>query len=172
MILEENGRQQIAAILAVSGWIIQNYKTLNPGTWVQHLTEEGLKEFEAKLKQESQFAPAPVSRFWNICHLSESSAAKKNPAARFTDLVSIVCFAQEQERVVQTLSGLLAQAKQPPQIFQTLSGKLRVDYLAHLFTQSWPHGYLRPASIFGSAVEPFGKNSWPFMEELNLTFTA
>ena len=67
----------------------------------QRLTEEGLKELEAKLKQEPQFGLDPVPRLWNAFQISQQSSAKKNPVGRFTDLVSLVRFALEQEPVLE-----------------------------------------------------------------------
>jgi type I restriction enzyme R subunit len=82
----------------------------------QRLTEKDLKELEEKLK--SQFGPEPTRRIWNAYELtadyadnadkktspsvkSVKSVVKKNPAARFADLIPLVRFALEQQPVLK-----------------------------------------------------------------------
>src|SRR5690606_32727896 len=67
----------------------------------QRLTEEGLKELEAKLKQDPHFGPDPVPRLWNAYQIQNPKAATRNPVGRFTDLVSLARFALEQEPILE-----------------------------------------------------------------------
>jgi type I restriction enzyme R subunit len=62
----------------------------------QRLTEEGLKELEAKLKQE--FGPDPVERVWTAFERrSGRPASRASQTRRFTDLISLVRTALEPE---------------------------------------------------------------------------
>jgi type I restriction enzyme R subunit len=80
----------------------------------QRLTEKMLKDLEAKLKTEPRFGSQPVATLWHAYEISASasgsvsssasvsarSAVKKNPVARFADLVSLVRFSLEQQPVL------------------------------------------------------------------------
>src|SRR5205823_9645973 len=66
----------------------------------KRLTEESLRELEAKLKPE--FGPQPVPKLWNAFEKngrarSPSAPKTKSQTRRFTDLVSLVRVALEQE---------------------------------------------------------------------------
>jgi type I restriction enzyme R subunit len=68
----------------------------------KRLTEETLRDFETKLKPE--FGPTPVESLWTAFEKSgtaSSSGAPRSQTRRFTDLVSLVRVALEQEPVLQ-----------------------------------------------------------------------
>ena len=61
-----------------------------------------MKELEAKLKQEPQFGPDPTAKLWNaFSQIINRKSQIINPVRRFTDLVSLVRFALEQEPVLE-----------------------------------------------------------------------
>src|SRR5205814_3718863 len=72
----------------------------------QRLTEKMLKDLEAKLKTEPQFGSQPVATLWHAYELvppsakSVPSVVRRNPVARFADLVALVRFALEQQPVL------------------------------------------------------------------------
>src|SRR6266487_1684410 len=69
----------------------------------KRLTEESLRELEAKLKPE--FGPQPVPKLWNAFETgrdgSPSRPTNRSQTRRFTDLVSLVRTAIEQEPILQ-----------------------------------------------------------------------
>jgi type I restriction enzyme R subunit len=81
----------------------------------QRLTESMLKELEAKLKEERQFGPDPVNDLWRAFETSTTGGAllprrpdstpaqegNRSHVHRFSDLVSLVRYALEQEPVLQ-----------------------------------------------------------------------
>ncbi|MEO8496131.1 MAG: type I restriction-modification enzyme R subunit C-terminal domain-containing protein [Planctomycetota bacterium] len=89
----------------------------------QRLTEQMLKELEAKLKE--PFGAQPVANLWQAFELtadstedtkneeipsvkSAPSAVKKNPTCRFADLVALVRFALQQQPVLEPFAESVA----------------------------------------------------------------
>ena len=161
----------------------------------QRLTEEGLKELEAKLKPE--FGGHPVATLWHAYELttentekkkpernsvfSVSSVVKKNPAVRFADLVSLVRFALEQEPVLEPFEEHVRhrfaswlQEKRAAGVFFNANElawleKMR-DYISA--SGSVDREHLEADNVLGPIYRSFGERLWPLMEELNLTLAA
>ena len=147
----------------------------------QRLTEEGLKELEAKLKQEPQFGLDPVPRLWNAFQISQQSSAKKNPVGRFTDLVSLVRFALEQEPVLEPFEEHVNQRFAEWVAKKSADGTtFGADHLAWLekmrdyisASGSVDREHLEADNVLGPIYRAFGERLWPLMEELNLTLAA
>jgi hypothetical protein len=81
---------------------IETLQILYSRPFHKRLTEETLRDFEAKLKPE--FGPTPVESLWMAFEKSGSASSPSAPRSqtrRFTDLVSLVRVALEQEPVLQ-----------------------------------------------------------------------
>lgn len=147
----------------------------------QRLTEEGLKELEAKLKQDPHFGPDPVPRLWNAYQIQNPKAATRNPVGRFTDLVSLVRFALEQEPILepfeehvkQRFAAWLEEKRVAGVTFEPEQlawlEKMR-DYISA--SGSVDRDHLEIDGILGPVYRSFGERLWPLMEELNLTLAA
>lgn len=172
--------------------------------FAQRLTEEGLKELEAKLKAEPQFAPDPVTTLWRAFEQTRRSGAegtenteggkevsssvssapsvvKKSVLHRFTDLVSLVRYALDQEPTLESFDEHVKDrfaawleekrtagiAFDPDQL--TWLEKMR-DYISA--SGSVDRGHLEADNVLGPIYKTFGERLWPLMEELNLTLAA
>ena len=164
----------------------------------QRLTEEGLKELEAKLKPE--FGSHPVAALWHAYELTTentdgtekakpkgnsllpvSSVVKHNRVARFADLVSLVRFALEQEPVLEPFEdhvrqrfGAWLEEKRAAGTTFTADElawleKMR-DYISA--SGSVDREHLEADNVLGPIYRAFGERLWPVMEELNLTLAA
>src|SRR6266508_3947355 len=147
----------------------------------QRLTEESLRELEAKLKPE--FGPQPVPKLWNAFeqNCSRGSASRASQTRRFTDLVSLVRTAIEpttplepfEEHVRQRFSTWLEEKRTagitftPDQV--AWLEKMR-DYISA--SGSVDREHLEADNVLGPIYKAFGEKLWPLMDELNLTLAA
>jgi type I restriction enzyme R subunit len=150
--------------------------------FAQRLTEEGLKELEAKLKQEPQFGPEPVYKVWSAFERSTGNAGgRASQTRRFTDLISLVRTAIEpgtplesfEEHVRQRFAAWLEE-KHAAGITFTADQlawleKMR-DYISA--SGSVDRDHLEADNVLGPIYRAFGERLWPLMEELNLTLAA
>jgi type I restriction enzyme R subunit len=150
----------------------------------KRLTEESLRELEAKLRPE--FGPQPVSTIW---HAFEKNDRARSPSApkiksqtrRFTDLVSLVRVALEQEPILQPFEEHVRQRftawlEEKPAAGATFTTdqlawleKMR-DYISA--SGSVDREHLEADNVLGPIYKAFGERLWPIMEELNLTLAA
>lgn len=150
--------------------------------FAQRLTEEGLKELEAKLKQEPQFGPDPVAKVWSAFERSDDKSANRaSQTRRFTDLISLVRTAIEpatplepfEDRVKQRFAVWLEEKRaagitfMPDQL--AWLEKMR-DYISA--SGSVDRDHLEADNVLGPIYRAFGERLWPLMEELNLTLAA
>jgi type I restriction enzyme R subunit len=148
----------------------------------QRLTEEGLKELEAKLKQEPQFGPDPVAKVWSAFERSDEKPANRaSQTRRFTDLISLVRTAIEpttplqpfEDHVKQRFAMWLEEKHAggitftPDQL--AWLEKMR-DYISA--SGSVDRDHLEADNVLGPIYRAFGERLWPLMEELNLTLAA
>jgi len=146
----------------------------------QRLTEESLRELEAKLKPE--FGPQPVPTIWRA--FEGRNAALRRPRSqthRFTDLISLVRTAIEpatplepfEEHVKQRFADWLEEKRTAGISFTTDQlawlEKMR-DYVSA--SGSVDREHLEADNVLGPIYKAFGDKLWPLMEELNLTLAA
>jgi len=150
----------------------------------KRLTEESLRELEAKLKP--QFGPQPVP---TLCNAFEKGGTRfpsalikhKSQTRRFTDLVSLVRVALEREPILQPFEEHVRQrfaawleekraagiAFEPDQV--TWLEKMR-DYISA--SGSVDREHLEADNVLGPIYKAFGEKLWPLMEELSITLAA
>jgi type I restriction enzyme R subunit len=149
----------------------------------KRLTEESLRELEAKLKPE--FGPQPVPTIWNAFETgrdgSPSRPTNRSYARRFTDLVSLVRTAIEpttplkpfEEHVRQRFAAWLGEKRAAGTNFTmdqlAWLEKMR-DYISA--SGSVDREHLEADNVLGPIYKAFGEKLWPLMEELNLTLAA
>jgi type I restriction enzyme R subunit len=148
----------------------------------KRLTEESLRELEAKLKPE--FGPQPVPRLWNAFEKNGRARSPSGPRSqtrRFTDLVSLVRTAIEpatllepfEEHVRQRFDLWLEGKRAAGTIFTadevTWLEKMR-DYISA--SGSVDREHLEADNMLGPIYKAFGERLWPLMEELNLSLAA
>jgi type I restriction enzyme, R subunit len=150
----------------------------------KRLTEESLRELEAKLKPE--FGAQPVPTIWNAFEKggtrSPSALTKiKSQTRRFTDLVSLVRTAIEpttplepfEEHVRQRFAAWLDETRSAGITFTsdqlTWLQKMR-DYI--IASGSVDREHLEADNVLGPIYKAFGEKLWPLMDELNLTLAA
>jgi type I restriction enzyme R subunit len=151
------------------------------------LTEESLRELEAKLKPE--FGPQPIPTIWNAFEKGRDEpestrrggSAPRSKTRRFTDLVSLVRTAIEpttplepfEEHVRQRFTAWLDQKRaagitfDPDQL--AWLEKMR-DYISA--SGSVDREHLEADNVLGPIYKAFGEKLWPLMEELNLSLAA
>jgi type I restriction enzyme R subunit len=148
----------------------------------QRLTEESLRELEAKLKP--KFGPQPVPAIWNAFEKNgraRSPSAPRSQTRRFTDLVSLVRVALEREPILepfeehvrQRFNAWLQEKRAAGTTFtadeMTWLEKMR-DYISA--SGSVDREHLEADNVLGPIYKAFGERLWPLMEELNLTLAA
>jgi type I restriction enzyme R subunit len=146
----------------------------------KRLTEESLRELEAKLKPE--FGPQPVPRLWNaFSSCSRGSVSRASQTRRFTDLVTLVRTAIEpttplepfEEHVRQRFASWLEEKRAGGISFTADQlawlEKMR-DYISA--SGSVDREHLEADNVLGPIYKAFGDKLWPLMEELNLTLAA
>src|SRR5438270_3407012 len=147
----------------------------------KRLTEESLRELEAKLKPE--FGPQPVPTIWNaFSQTNHSSRVTRHSAThRFTDLVSLVRTAIEpatplepfEEHVRQRFDAWLEEKRAAGISFTSDQlawlEKMR-DYISA--SGSVDREHLEADNVLGPIYKAFGDKLWPLMDELNLTLAA
>jgi type I restriction enzyme R subunit len=149
----------------------------------QRLTEESLRELEAKLKPE--FGPQPVPRLWAAFEKgsdgSPSRPTNRSQTRRFTDLVSLVRTAIEpatplepfEEHVRQRFAAWIEEKRaagiafEPDQL--AWLKKMR-DYISA--SGSVDREHLEADNVLGPIYKAFGEKLWPLMDELNVTLAA
>jgi type I restriction enzyme R subunit len=161
----------------------------------KRLTEESLRELEAKLKPE--FGPQPVPRIWNAFSCSRGSVSRASQTRRFTDLVSLVRTAIEpttplepfEEHVKQRFDEWLREKDASVSQQSTLNSQpaarpgalaFTPDQLAWLekmrdyisASGSVDREHLEADNVLGPIYKAFGEKLWPLMDELNLTLAA
>jgi type I restriction enzyme, R subunit len=149
----------------------------------KRLTEESLRELEAKLKPE--FGPQPVPRIWHAFETgrdgSPSRPSNRSQTRRFTDLVSLVRVALEQEPVLQPFEEHVRQRFATWLEEKRAAGiSFSADQLAWLekmrdyisASGSVDREHLEADNVLGPIYKAFGEKLWPLMEELNLTLAA
>jgi type I restriction enzyme R subunit len=148
----------------------------------KRLTEETLRDFEAKLKPE--FGPTPVEKLWTAFEKSgtaSSPGAPRSQTRRFTDLVSLVRVVLEQEPVLQPFEEYVRtrfdqwiETKRREGITFTADQmawleKMR-DYI--IASGSVDREHLEADNVLGPVYRAFGDRLWPLMDELNLALAA
>jgi type I restriction enzyme R subunit len=157
---------------------IETLQILYRRPYRRKLTEESLRDLEAKLKE----APA----HWTVGSLSNAyrqvyPQKVKGNLARFTDLVSIVRFALEQEPLLEPFehhvkirfAEWLAQKKATGAVF----GPDELNWLEKMrdciaASGSVDKEYFEISNELGQVYKVFGEKLWPIMEELNLALAA
>jgi type I restriction enzyme, R subunit len=148
----------------------------------KRLTEEALRDFEAKLKPE--FGPTPVESLWTAFEKSgtaSSPGAPRSQTRRFTDLVSLVRVALEQEPVLEPFEEHVRsrfnewiERKRRDNV--TFTGDQRSwlermrDYI--IASGSVDREHLEADNVLGPVHRAFGERLWPLMDELNLALAA
>ena len=151
----------------------------------KRLTEESLRELEAKLKPE--FGPQPIPTLWAAF---EKDGGTRSPSAlirnksqtrRFTDLVSLVRTAIEpttplqpfDEHVRQRFATWLEEKRAAGTAFTSDQlawlEKMR-DYISA--SGSVDREHLEADNVLGPIYKAFGEELWSLMEELNLSLAA
>jgi type I restriction enzyme R subunit len=153
----------------------------------QRLTEESLRDLEAKLKP--KFGPQPVPTIWNAFEKGRDGSqstrrggsAPRSQTHRFTDLISLVRTAIEpttplepfEEHVRERFAGWLEEKRAAGISFTTDQltwlEKMR-DYISA--SGSVDREHLEADNVLGPIYKAFGERLWPLMEELNLTLAA
>jgi type I restriction enzyme R subunit len=150
----------------------------------KRLTEESLRELEAKLKPE--FGPQPVPTIWHAFEKGGTRSPSallrnKSQTRRFTDLVSLVRTAIEpttplepfEEHVRQRFAAWLEEKRTAGITFTADQlawlEKMR-DYISA--SGSVDREHLEADNVLGPIYKSFGEQLWPLMEELNLTLAA
>jgi type I restriction enzyme, R subunit len=147
----------------------------------KRLTEESLRELEAKLKPD--FGPQPVPRLWTAFekNCSRGSVSRASQTRRFTDLVSLVRTAIEpttplepfEEHVHQRFATWLEEKRAAGITFNSDQlawlEKMR-DYISA--SGSVDREHLEADNVLGPIYKVFGEKLWPLMEELNLSLAA
>jgi type I restriction enzyme, R subunit len=147
----------------------------------KRLTEETLRDFEAKLKPE--FGPHPVDSLWTAFEKGDagSSGPTRSQTRRFTDLVSLVRVALQQEPVLQPFEEHVRarfaewiEKKRLEAVTFTADQmawleKIR-DYI--IASSSVDREHLEADNILGPVYRTFGERLWPLMEELNIALAA
>jgi type I restriction enzyme R subunit len=150
----------------------------------KRLTEESLRELEAKLKPE--FGPQPVPTIWSAFEKDgrvrpPGAPKNKSQTRRFTDLVSLVRTAMEpatplepfEEHVRQRFGAWLEEKRAAGTTFTSDQvewlEKMR-DYISA--SGSVDREHLEADNVLGPIYKSFGEKLWPLMDELNLTLAA
>ncbi|MGQ0444875.1 MAG: type I restriction endonuclease subunit R [Beijerinckiaceae bacterium] len=157
---------------------IEALQILYSRPYKKRITEEALKDLEAKLKQASAHW-TPDTLWYAYQQLQPSKV--KGQVKRFTDLISIVRFAWEQEPVLQPFedhvrtryAGWL-KAKQSAGASFTNDQlawleKMR-DYI--IASGSVDKEHLEADHVLGPIYRVFGERLWPLMDDLNLALAA
>jgi type I restriction enzyme R subunit len=142
------------------------------------ITEEALKDLEAKLKA----APAhwTPDALWHAYQQTKPSKVK-GQAKRFTDLISIVRFAWEQEPVLEPFEDHVrtryAEWLQKKQSYGVSFTPDQMNWLARMrdyviASGSVDREHLEADNVLGPMHKAFGERLWPLMDELNLALAA
>lgn len=162
---------------------IEALQILYSRPYKKRLTEESLRDLEAKLK--SDYGPHPVPKLWTAFSQSTNSQAAAvihdSQTRRFTDLISLVRAAIEpatplepfEEHVRQRFVNWLEEKRAAGITFSSDQlawlEKMR-DYISA--SGSVDRQHLEADNVLGPIYKAFGEKLWPLMEELNLTLAA
>jgi type I restriction enzyme, R subunit len=160
---------------------IEALQILYSRPYKKRLTEESLRELEAKLK--TNYGPHPVPKLWTaLSQISNSQPAiRDSQTRRFTDLISLVRTAIEpttplepfEEHVRQRFNAWLAEKRAAGISFNSDQlGWLEkmLDYISA--SGSVDREHLEADNVLGPIYKAFGAKLWPLMDELNLTLAA
>lgn len=160
---------------------IEALQILYSRPYKKRLTEESLRELEAKLK--TNYGTHPVPKLWTAFSQIRNSkpAMRDSQARRFTDLISLVRTAIEpttplepfEEHVRQNFDAWVEEKRSAGITFNadqlTWLEKMR-DYISA--SGSVDREHLEADNVLGPIYKAFGENLWPLMDELNLTLAA
>ncbi|MDE2150079.1 MAG: DEAD/DEAH box helicase family protein [Gammaproteobacteria bacterium] len=144
----------------------------------QRITEEALKDLEAKLQHSA--AHWTPDALWHAYRQTQPHKVK-GQVQRFTDLISLVRFAWEREPVLEPFEDHVRsryaqwlQAKQQAGVEFTADElawleKMR-DYI--IASGSVDRDHLEADHVLGPLYRVFGERLWPLMDELNLALAA
>lgn len=147
----------------------------------KRLSEEALKELEAKLAHApGHFTPDGL---WHAYEQANASAVKRQPGfvPRFTDLVSLVRFAWQQEATLEPFEAVVRRRFDDWLAAKTQQGvTFGGDETAWLHRMrdaiaasgSVDRDYFQSANELGPVFRVFGERLWPLMDELNLALVA
>ena len=155
---------------------------LYSGPYHKRITEEALRDFETKLKPE--FGVNPVESLWTAFEKSGTGGPTDPPRSqtrRFTDLVSLVRVALEQEPVLQPFEDHVRF-----RFDQWIERKRREGITFTGDQMMWLHrmrdyivasgcverDHLEADNVLGPISRAFGERLWSLMEELNLALAA
>jgi type I restriction enzyme R subunit len=142
----------------------------------KRLSEDALKELETKLAHSpGHFTPDGL---WHAFEVADRQAVKRKPGfvPRFTDLVSLVRFAWQQEPTLEPFEDHVASRfdawrsakQQQGTVFSDEEGawlnRMR-DAIAA--SGSVDRDYFQSANELGPVYRVFGERLWPLMDELN-----
>ena len=147
----------------------------------KRLSEDALKELETKLAHSpGHFTPDGL---WHAFEIADRPAVKRKPGfvPRFTDLVSLVRFAWQQEptlepfedHVTSRFDAWLAAKQQQGTAFsdeeQAWLNRMRDSIAA---SGSVDREYFQSANELGPVYRVFGERLWPLMDELNVALVG
>lgn len=160
---------------------IEALQILYSRPYAKRLSEDALKDLEAKLAHSpGHFTPDGL---WHAFEVADGSAVKRKPGfvPRFTDLVSLVRFAWQQEptlepfedHVTHRFDAWLAAKEQQGTVFssdeQAWLNRMR-DAIAA--SGSVDRDYFQSANELGPVYRVFGERLWPLMDELNVALVG
>ena len=147
----------------------------------KRLSEDALRDLEAKLAHSpGHFTPDGL---WHAFEIADKQAVKRKPGfvPRFTDLVSLVRFAWQQEptlepfedHVTSRFDAWLTAKQQQGTVF---SGEER-EWLNRMrdaiaASGSVDREYFQSANELGPVYRVFGERLWPLMDELNVALVG
>ncbi|MGH8750466.1 MAG: DEAD/DEAH box helicase family protein [Burkholderiales bacterium] len=157
---------------------IEALQILYSRPYKKRISEEALKELEAKLKQ----APAhwTPDMLWHAYQQTQPNKVK-GQIKRFTDLISIVRFAWEQEPILRPFEEhVRARFTQWVETKKKERITFNADQIAWLekmrdyiiASGSVDREHLEADHVLGPMHRVFGEKLWPLMDELNLALAA
>ncbi|HEX8311713.1 MAG TPA: DEAD/DEAH box helicase family protein [Chthoniobacteraceae bacterium] len=157
---------------------IEALEILYSRSYRQRLTEEALKELERKLRDTpAHWTPDTLA----AAYRQVAPAKVRGQLRRFTDLVSLVRFALEQEPILEPFEEHVRQRFNTWLEEKRAAGTtFEADQLAWLekmrdyisASGSVDRDHLEADNVLGPIYRAFGERLWPLIEELNLTLAA
>ena len=147
----------------------------------KRLSEDALKDLEAKLAHSpGHFTPDGL---WHAFEVAEGAAVKRKPGfvPRFTDLVSLVRFAWQQEPTLEPFEDhvtsrfdawLAAKTQQGTKVSDEEQAWLNRMRDAIAASGSVDRDYFQSANELGPVYRVFGERLWPLMDELNVALVG
>jgi len=157
---------------------IEALQILYSRPYKQRLTEEALRDLESKLKE----APGhwTADGLWQA-YRQANPAKVQGQVKRFTDLISLVRFAWEQEPVLEPFEEhVRTRFAEWLKNKQINGARFSVDELGWLekmrdyviASGSVDRGHLEADNVLGPVYKVFGEKLWTLMDELNQTLAA